>query len=64
MYLIRVAGDVQSSNRTEYPTSCPTAPPRSCATRCATDIAATCMHVKDLRLENTYTARVSINLIN
>ena len=41
MYLMRVARDVASSNRTEYPTVPPTSHPTSAATRFAMEIAAT-----------------------
>lgn len=47
MYLIIVDGDVQSSNRMEYPTSSPRRHPTSSDTRLETDIAATrrgCVH--------------------
>ena len=47
MYLITVSGDVTSSKRIEYPTSCPSRQPNSSATRLATDMAATrrgCVH--------------------
>ena len=40
-YLMRVSLDEQSSNRTVYPTSDPILTPISCATRLATDTAAT-----------------------